>query len=95
MQGAGCARSNGRCVVFLFLAWSALGSMRCFVHGSPGTCAPYVVALHTPHLLPSFPSLPLSLWLPDALRMILKEEGFMGLYKGLGPGLLLVTHSAL
>lgn len=27
--------------------------------------------------------------------MILKEEGFMGLYKGLGPGLLLVIAAAL
>ncbi|KAL8477836.1 hypothetical protein ACS0TY_029941 [Phlomoides rotata] len=31
----------------------------------------------------------------DALRTILKEEGWMTLYKGLGPGLVLVTHAAV
>jgi hypothetical protein len=31
----------------------------------------------------------------DALRSILKEEGWCGLYKGLGPGLVLVSHGAL
>jgi hypothetical protein len=29
----------------------------------------------------------------DALRSILKEEGWCGLYKGLGPGLILVSIS--
>jgi len=32
---------------------------------------------------------------PDALRTILKEEGFLALYRGIGPGLLLVTHGAI
>ncbi|KAG2546112.1 folate transporter 1, chloroplastic-like [Panicum virgatum] len=31
----------------------------------------------------------------DALRTILKEEGFLALYRGIGPGLLLVTHGAI
>ncbi|KAL2642644.1 hypothetical protein R1flu_010231 [Riccia fluitans] len=31
----------------------------------------------------------------DAVTSILKEEGWRGLYKGLGPGLLLVSHGAL
>ncbi|GFQ07818.1 folate transporter 1 chloroplastic [Phtheirospermum japonicum] len=31
----------------------------------------------------------------DALRTILKEEGWRSLYKGLGPGLFLVTHGAI
>ncbi|KAK1296141.1 hypothetical protein QJS10_CPB15g02022 [Acorus calamus] len=31
----------------------------------------------------------------DALRTILKEEGWHALYKGLGPGLLLVSHGAI
>ncbi|XP_008812193.1 folate transporter 1, chloroplastic isoform X1 [Phoenix dactylifera] len=31
----------------------------------------------------------------DALRTILKEEGWRALYKGIGPGLLLVTHGAI
>ncbi|CAN6315369.1 unnamed protein product [Urochloa humidicola] len=31
----------------------------------------------------------------DALRTILKEEGFLALYRGIGPGLLLVTHGAM
>ncbi|XP_010254696.1 PREDICTED: folate transporter 1, chloroplastic isoform X2 [Nelumbo nucifera] len=31
----------------------------------------------------------------DALRTILKEEGWRALYKGLGPGLLLVSHGAI
>jgi len=32
---------------------------------------------------------------PDALRTILKEEGFLALYRGIGPGLLLVCNSCL
>jgi hypothetical protein len=32
---------------------------------------------------------------PDALRTILKEEGWLALYRGIGPGLLLVTHGAI
>ncbi|KAL6843601.1 hypothetical protein ACP4OV_026663 [Aristida adscensionis] len=32
---------------------------------------------------------------PDALRTILKEEGFFALYRGIGPSLLLVTHGAI
>ncbi|CAL9773963.1 unnamed protein product [Musa acuminata subsp. burmannicoides] len=31
----------------------------------------------------------------DALRTILKEEGWKGLYRGIGPSLLLVTHGAI
>uniref|UniRef100_A0A0E0KIP8 Uncharacterized protein n=1 Tax=Oryza punctata TaxID=4537 RepID=A0A0E0KIP8_ORYPU len=31
----------------------------------------------------------------DALRTILKEEGWLALYRGIGPGLLLVTHGAI
>lgn len=31
----------------------------------------------------------------DALRTILKEEGWKALYRGIGPGLLLVTHGAI
>jgi solute carrier family 25 folate transporter 32 len=31
----------------------------------------------------------------DACKRILREEGLRGLYKGLGPGLLLVSHGAL
>nr|XP_010917681.1 folate transporter 1, chloroplastic [Elaeis guineensis] len=31
----------------------------------------------------------------DALRTILREEGWRALYKGIGPGLLLVTHGAI
>ncbi|KAL3695938.1 hypothetical protein R1sor_010014 [Riccia sorocarpa] len=31
----------------------------------------------------------------DAIRSILREEGWRGFYKGLGPGLLLVSHGAL
>ncbi|KXG37629.1 hypothetical protein SORBI_3001G100800, partial [Sorghum bicolor] len=31
----------------------------------------------------------------DALRTILREEGFLALYRGIGPGLLLVTHGAI
>lgn len=31
----------------------------------------------------------------DALRTILKEEGWRALYRGIGPGLLLVTHGAI
>ncbi|XP_020104635.1 folate transporter 1, chloroplastic isoform X1 [Ananas comosus] len=31
----------------------------------------------------------------DALRTILKEEGLSALYRGIGPGLLLVTHGAI
>ncbi|XP_042470129.1 folate transporter 1, chloroplastic-like [Zingiber officinale] len=31
----------------------------------------------------------------DALRTILKEEGWQALYKGIGPSLLLVTHGAI
>lgn len=31
----------------------------------------------------------------DALKTILREEGFLALYRGIGPGLLLVTHGAI
>ncbi|KAL5217773.1 hypothetical protein ABZP36_018457 [Zizania latifolia] len=31
----------------------------------------------------------------DALRTIMKEEGWLSLYRGIGPGLLLVTHGAI
>ncbi|KAK1644253.1 hypothetical protein QYE76_062058 [Lolium multiflorum] len=31
----------------------------------------------------------------DALRTILKEEGWLALYRGIGPGLMLVTHGAI
>ncbi|XVF11472.1 hypothetical protein REPUB_Repub08aG0030800 [Reevesia pubescens] len=31
----------------------------------------------------------------DALRTILREEGWIALYKGLGPGLLMVSHGAI
>ncbi|KAK3149436.1 hypothetical protein QOZ80_3AG0217350 [Eleusine coracana subsp. coracana] len=31
----------------------------------------------------------------DALRRIVKEEGFLALYRGIGPALLLVTHGAV
>lgn len=33
--------------------------------------------------------------LSDALRTIIKEEGWRTLYRGIGPGLLLVTHGAI
>ncbi|KAE8662876.1 Folate transporter 1 [Hibiscus syriacus] len=33
--------------------------------------------------------------LDDALRTILREEGWTALYKGLGPGLLMVSHGAI
>ncbi|KAG8062488.1 hypothetical protein GUJ93_ZPchr0003g18043 [Zizania palustris] len=32
---------------------------------------------------------------PDALRTILKEEGWLALYRGIRPGLLLVTHGVI